>query len=786
MPFPLDDAFCKNRGKWLVDEIRHAIRDRADLDGKLQMIRSLYYMDKDPAIGLPWEGASDMHLPVVYEKIEAMVPKVVNAFWGTEPIVHVRRVAQEFMPEETDNAERIINWGVGEDIFPNFYDTSENWFRNALRDGMSTLKVYWLREWEKTVEIHRVKAVYDAGQMTVHGVEAMDARAKTPDEILMEIFGRPSAKHGLLDAEEQDREDVPPGEHMFEELIGLTYDIDFIDDRRRQGGRVVFRLSEYVDEIDVYVYRHVLRHDRPCVEVVEHEDLIVPFRTRDIQDADWVAHQYWLDKSEIERRVDEGTFRLSDEDLDALLNRRKTRQDEMEENQDLKRQKDRVIGEGVKEQRHQTAAHEDSMDEDQFTDNNKFLFFEIYLRDDIDSDNDPIEVIYHVSYDLRKVIGYDYLSEVFPHNRRPFPTIKYKSVSDRWYGQGVGEVLVPINLEVNTILNYVNNNQELINNPFFFYVPAAMHTDMKPIQPGEGIPIGDVNGVVFPRFNQEPLANLSAMDTLMLFADRMTISPMNAGSTPVRHAPRTARGTMALLGEGNVQLDNMITRWQRTGWEELMHQLMGLYQSFMSDDKYIRVTGDNGVVAARRVSPADIRGRYTFSFTGNTVNTNREVLRTIAQMRYQTIMTHPDMAMDPVARREALKDLLRHFSEGVDISRLVPALPGQGSHSHPPMTQQSENQAMLHGIPIDVLPTDDHAGHLQVLEQFQRSPAFETMPEDRVILFAMHSKQHIEIMQQQQRMTQQPMSGGMANNVPTDVSQVGGQADLNMLEGGVQ
>lgn len=787
MPY-LDQDFRMSRGKWLLSEIRQAVRDRKPLDDKLQLVRALYWMDKDPG-AVPWEGASDIHLPVIYEKIETSVPKCVNAFWGTEPVVHVKRVPSEFMPEETDNAERLINWGLNEDIWPNFYETSESWFRNALRDGMSTVKTYWIREWEKTVEIHKIKGMYDAGQMSVDGIEILEDRPKDAVEILYEIFGQASTKHGLLGWGENDKvKGFDSDEETFPELIGRSFDVDFIEERRRHNATVIFKPSEYVDEINVHIYRRILKHDRPCVEVVEHEDLIVPYRTQSIQEADWVAQQYWLTPREVEQRYKAGEFDLSEEQYKSLMARAHgERQEEMEDNDELKEQKDRVIGEQTNESQHGTA--EDDGEPDQFTNNNKLLFFEVYIRDDVDEDGDPIEVVYHLSYDLGCVVSCEYLSELFPHNRRPFATIKYKVISDRWYGQGMGEILVPIQLEVNTIVNYVNNNQELINNPFFFYVPAATMADpgiMKGIAPGDGVPIGDINGVMFPKFNQEPLANLSAMDTLLLFADRVTISPMAAGSSQVRNAPRTARGTLSLLAEGNVQLDNIITRWQRTGWEELMHQLMGLYQDYLPEEKYIYVTGDSGEIARKRVLPSEIRGRFLFTFTGNTVNTNREVLRSIAQVRYNTIMTHPDYSQDPVVRREALKDFLRHFSEGVDISRLVPAMPGQGAYSHPPMSQDSENMSMLHGLPVDALPTDDHAAHLQVMERFTNSQAFETMAEDRVILFAMHQKQHMEMMQQQQRMGQQEVAPGMGNNVPTGMTQNAGGTDMNALEGGVQ
>jgi len=787
MPYNLSDAFRSARGSWLCSEIEQAVRDRKALDDKLQMVRALYWMDKQPARRLPWAGASDIHLPVIYEKIETAVPKIINAFWGTEPVVHVKRVPDEYMPEETDACEKLLNWGLTEDIQPNFYDTSESWFRNALRDGMSTVKVYWLRNWEKTVEVHRVKAWYTEGEADAYGIGVMQARPKGAQEILYELFGRYTRTHGIQTIEEVERAFDPPEDVERPDLVGATYDIEFIEERRRYSAQVVFYASEFVDEINVHVYRHILKHDQPCVEVVEHEDIILPFRSQDVQTADWVAQQYWLTKAEIRRRYESGEFDMSKEDFDALMDSRKTRQEEESQNEEMKRQKDRVIGEGVKEQRHATAISNTS-EEDESTDNNKMLFYEIYVCDDVDGDNDPIEVVYHVSHQLRKVVGYDYLSEIMPHGRRPFPTLKYKSISDRWYGQGMGEILIPINLEVNTIVNFVNNNQELINNPFFFYIPAATMADpgiMKGIAPGDGVPIGDVNGVVFPKFMQEPLANLSAMDTLLLYADRITISPMNAGSPQVRNAPRTARGTLALLSEGNIQLDNIITRWQFTGWKELMHQLMGLYQEYMPDEKWIYVTGQDGALVRRRITPAEIRGRMMFTFTGNTVNTNREVLRSVAQVRYNTIMTHPDYASDPNVRREALKDFLRHFSEGVEINRLIPALPGQGAYQHPPMDQGSENMSMVNGIQVDALPTDDHASHLAEIERFQRSQVFETMPEDRVVLFAMHKKQHLQMLQQQQAQGQQPVAPGMGNNVPQGMSQAGG-TDMDALEGGVQ
>jgi hypothetical protein len=101
------------------------------------------------------------------------------------------------------------------------------------------------------------------------------------------------------------------------------------------------------------------------------------------------------------------------------------------------------------------------------------------------------------------------------------------------------------------------------------------------------------------------------------------------------------------------------------------------------------------------------------------------------------------------------------------------------------MDQNQENQSMMHGIPLDALPVDDHQAHLSILDRFSSGQFFQTMPEDRVILFAMHKRQHLEMMQQQARTAAQPVAPGMGNNVPSGMTQNGG-SDLNALEGGVQ
>ena len=149
-------------------------------------------------------------------------------------------------------------------------------------------------------------------------------------------------------------------------------------------------------------------------------------------------------------------------------------------------------------------------------------------------------------------------------------------------------------------------------------------------------------------------------------------------------------------------------------------------------------------------------------------------------------MSNPLYGMDPNAMLAITEDFLHHFGEGADVKALLPKLPQQGG-THPPMDQSTENRIMAQGTPVSVLPSDNHVAHIDVLEKYSNSPAFDSLPEHAVALMGVHMQQHNQMLQQHSMATGGPMAGGggQGNNVPTGMSAGGGQTDLNALEGGI-
>lgn len=761
------------KGRRLVRLIETDLRDRKGVISRFRVIRDYYHGSQDRIID--YDGQPDIHLNVITDKVEAVTPKFVNSFWNTDPIVHVRRVAEEYDPDLTQLNEVFLNWAIEADI-DNFYHTTEQWFRNVPLDGVSTVMIWWNHETRMSTLIYPMKSIWRAGEGDLSGTKVSEDRPKVAEDILIQIFNLPQTfgDDGLINVVPLD--DTPEAEEDTT-LVGSRYMVDFVENREPYSGVVVeFHSSRYVDEVDVYVLRPIVIANKPVVEQVEFEDLIVPFRTDDIQKSTRVSRQYWVTWEEINRLVVEDDWDLDEDELEMLrAELTGEREEQHTDNRHSKVSKDRQVGEydsGTSISLHKDPVDDSGLVPEPFVDN-RLLVFEVFCRDDV---GDGVgEVVYQIPYCLRKVVKAEYLEERFPHGRRPFASLHCIKMSDRWYGVSWGQLLLPINIEVNSIVNMVNEAQELINNPFGFYVPHANTVDpeiIKNIEPGQLIPVADINAVSFPQFPQQPLANLQEMDTLLLFADRMTMAPQSAGSSQVRNNPRTARAQLALLSEAGVKTDMMITSFQKGGWKELMNQLHALYQHFGPDEKYFYVTGEQ---KPTKIDQDQLRGRYEYSFSGNTTNTNREVQRIMLQQLAAMVLPDPMLARDQEARKDILKALYRMFGEGLKLR--VPRLPGEGALQRAPISQHDENRMIQAGTPVDVHPDDNDPEHLQIIYRAMQSKELkEEWEEWQIALLAAHAMQHEnQMLQKQSQGAVAP--GSVANNVPTQ---------LGDTEGGVQ
>ncbi len=749
----------ESEGRRLVDLIDGDLDNRSDWEAARIASRDLYYGDSGSQVvhtarGRLFQSATDIHAPVVFENIERIKPKMNNAIWGAWPHVIVERVPEEYDPTETRIQEMFINWAMEYDI-EGLFNTTLAWFGNMLLDGVGVVKTAWVTEWRRTCEVHRIKRDFVRGDMTPTGFKINEeGRQKSISDILDELFG--SGNWNVL----ADNEDG-------------TLDLALVEDRRLiQDVRVVFTdRSQFVDEVEILVHRPILVRDSVDVSVVETEDLIVPYKTRNPQSAKRITHRHWMTVDEIEAEarpdrfdpwiLDEGDVaKLKAAAADTQWSR------DSHNNNAFTMHKDAIEG----------VIPGSQQDEE----NNQLQIYEVYLKKDINGDGLREDLVLQVSPDLNKVLHITFLDTLHPHGHRPFSTIHFLPPTDRFYVPGLAQFLAPINIQANITLNQVNDRQTLVNNPIGFYRPMALPQDpdaMEALEPGDMIPTPDPDGIRFPDWGKAPLADLSIMETVLLFADRIGSSPIQGGSPQIRNMPRTARGTLALISEGNLKVDILVDTAQREGFSELMYQLFGLYSTFMPDEKYFWATGHDRKRGPEMVSRRMLRGKLNFKFRGNTINTNPEVQRTLSQIRYQVASLDPLYLQDPVKRRELLRDFLSAHTEGGDVERILPDLPGQGAEPHQPMPQSSENIAMRLHQPVEVLWSDNDLQHIADLDALAASPAFETFDDVTVTLMAQHRIQHMQNQARKRQMSALQETTGMGARMPADLG-------LGNLEGG--
>lgn len=763
--------WLKEKGTFFQQEITNANVQRGDLIEKVKLVRSMYF--KEPGgfdAKEPWEGAADIHLPIVLEKIESAVPKVMSALWRASPFVHVKSPAGAVDGDGMAKVEHFLSWAFRNDI-ENFYTELEEWLRNMLLDGTAIMKTVWERRWRRGLEIHKVKSVYAAGDVDLLGETVEEDRPKIMREMLGEVFGLEDPHNALTDTKKSgDRE----------------FTVQFTEDGRRYEGRVEVHDTDMIDEVELWVFRKIIEYDAPTCTVVALEDFLVPFRTKNVQTAAWVAHKTRYTIEEIERKSRSGEWNLSEDDMRWVKSQGKKGDPESI----TEAQKDEVTGEGG-----DTAQARKS----KRFDPNSLGVYEIYVREYIDDGEEPVDLVLILPEDLNKVVAVYYQDELVPKGVRPFAVARYIPVPGRIYGMGMAELLYAINYSVDNTISMTHNLMELVVNPFFFYSPfgAATNPDaLTGIKPGTGIPTADPNSVKFAEFRQQPLAMLHAsFGELLSYADRLTFSPGVTGNNNYRNAPRTARGTMMLMDAAEEHLSTIVEQLQETSWKDLVAQVTAMYGRWTAVDKWYHVTGET---SPRRINPKHLRGNLQFAFSGSLTNVNRDIQRALAEKRYAMAGQDPLYNSDPRARQALLRSFLEATTEGDDADKFIPSLPGEGGYDHPPLPQDKENMAMSMGMRVSVLPVDDHAEHLAEIDKFVASDAFKKLPPLYVALIAEHRNAHTAAQSQQIAMQHRAMAvqagtapdqqGLPPEQAPQPGAPVSGvpdmAGDMSFLEGG--
>jgi len=293
----------------------------------------------------------------------------------------------------------------------------------------------------------------------------------------------------------------------------------------------------------------------------------------------------------------------------------------------------------------------------------QYEILEDYRRWDIDGDGLEEEIICWISPRLPgKILGWDYLDNVYAHGRRPFRKACYFPIPFRFYGLSYAEVVKGIQDEVNTIHNQRVDYNTIQNIPITYY-RASM--SLPPVQgqvkPGDMVPVDDPSrDLNWPKFSGNQGWASQEEQTLQQILERLTgETDLSLGRQPNRvGATRTAAGTQTLLGQAGLRFKMFMDSFQRF-WMGIFEDILALDQEYLPPGKEFRVTGKRPEFI-RLKDRTEIRGRYDIRLASSDQTMNRQQMRQDAALVMQSVM-NPTLVQAGMIGLKGIKDVLEKY-----------------------------------------------------------------------------------------------------------------------------
>lgn len=575
--------------KSLADRIEHdfqaAISDRADWETRIAEWEDSYY-GRLPDKTFPWPGCSNFNVPLVMTAIETLKPRLIDGVLGETPPIRVvpTKAADE---DRKDKVETVLNWQIQSEM--NLAPTVAQSAHLFLLPGVVVAKTYWF--------LDRKKRKFKRSFPLDTDIPA----------ILEAIFGSTQPK-GLKRTGEMDWEGfIPVPSYEGEDL------------------QVRIKLKNLPHEWQVLVERDEV-FERPKVDLIEPPDFIVPAKGGpEPGDQPWcMQRQYW-DEAKLRGLV--SLNRLYADRVQELLTVHHGQPKGDQPQMDSGMYRTGIdLTEGI---------------EGQGPSNAKRWTYEIledYRRYDIDGDGVEEEIITWFCRDLQgKILGWDYLDNVYAHGRRPFRVGKYFEIPFRFYGLSLPEVIKGVQDEINAIHNQKVDFATIKTMPWGFKrASSTIPPIAQRIKPGEFIDLDDPQKDVFiPQWGGDGNLWGAEEQTLNQYAERLLgLTDLSLGRQPNRvGATRTAKGTQTLLSEAGLRFKVALQSFQRF-WQGVFEDILALDQEYLPPGKEFRVTGKRPAVLKVK-DRTEIRGKYDLRLVSTTETMNRDQMRNDATVMMQ-------------------------------------------------------------------------------------------------------------------------------------------------------
>lgn len=549
----------------------------------------------------PWEGCSNLHIPITGIIVDTLVSRMINPIFGTQPFLTARGVSESSQnqnpTEGSDAPPKISDNEIANDVehFLDFilekrvgiYPKVQDWVREAFIYGRGVMKIVWRKD--------------------VRSYSRKLSRIQVEEEI--ELF----------------QQKVQSG-NMNPNTLEFLDQMTFLAENHDWESKPFLKIE-----------REEVTYNNPDWVFIPVEDFIYHPRAIDIASSPYVAHRFRRDYDELLKSQDAGIY----ENVDQINPMGGDSSSSIISAHGESLLKDVQMMEEGYENVSQEA--DDSLEE--------IELIEFHGKYDIDNDGRMEDIV--ATFSPRQNVLLSVRESDLLHGKKPFAEIKMFPVPGRFESQGVPEIITDLQQELNDIHNQRIDNGTITNAVMFWYDPNSdVDPEIHRPGPGMGFPAGpnqigilQTGDVKFSSFREEELVR-------RLIQDRIGVSDFAIGNDATAIQNKTATGVSAIVNEGNQRLEMML-RNVAIGLNEACLQTLQLLQQFGKDEMFFRVI-EGAKTSMRKVTAKEIQGQYDIDIAANSVNTNR-------LMRLSEIQQQLELALRAGPEHVNISPLIKEF-----------------------------------------------------------------------------------------------------------------------------
>jgi len=446
----------------------------------------------------------------------------------------------------------------------------------------------------------------------------------------------------------------------------------------------------------------VVTYDDPDFEYINIYDIFVDPQATSLDDCRWIIHRIYTTISELEKQQ-----------ADMERNIKQLKEAGMEEVAEtivpyvnLRALKAKVKGSVDRSQ--------------QEVDKRKTLGIDTTIKDDTVDEVELLEMWDRQTKTVTLIAkDYDILLRQYPfpywHDDYPFVMMIDSVVPGEFWGRGEIEPIEKIQAVINTVTNQRIDNVNMILNLMWKAKPTVDDAELVPMQ-GQIIHVNDladVEPIEFPNVTGRAFEELGFW--------RQQIQEILGITDYIRGMKTPTDETLGEVqiktAQANFRFQHKIQLFEKITLKRLGYLVLSLYQQYLTDEKEIRIFGEDGVVYTS-VTPQDIVGEYdVVPEAGSTAPDPHDVTKEELVNFYMLIKDDPLWKKEEVAKRIAEKFGFRNVENVINEMGEQPPMQGgeeldmSGTTAQPPTREpitevRVPTTAELGGVPPLIRPEE--------------------------------------------------------------------------------